>query len=107
MYKKSTSIDAIARKLGVSTSIIIKCLKEYNIQRKSRSEAQKKVNISKDLLNKMYVKDSMSILKIAKKLGVSNAPVRRCLKELGFTIRGKMNISKEFLYQEYVVKKKT
>src|SRR3989338_7431068 len=74
----------IGEKFGVSDSFVRKLLIKYGIEVRDISEAKLPKGFTKpnkQELKRMYVKERMSSIKIAEKLGVGNATVRDWLKE--------------------------
>src|SRR3989338_8813729 len=81
---KGMGTEKIAEKFGVSHNSVCKWLIKYGIEVRDISEAKLPKGFTKpnkQELKRMYVKERMSSIKIAEKLGVGNATVRDWLKE--------------------------
>lgn len=67
-WEEGLSLNQIARKLGVNSTLILHHMKRHNIER--NSPHGKKLNVDKETLENLYWKERLSLNKIAKLFGV-------------------------------------
>jgi len=115
---KKLSISKIAKIYNCSYWFIWKKMKEYGIKARSLSDANKlnmlshKINISKNTLQKLYVKRKIPVTKIAKMYKCHHKTILRKMKEFNIksrsmpeamTIYPKKNFSGELLEKAYLI----
>ena len=91
--------NTIAKALGTHPSKIYDILKEHNIPRRSRSEAQRLRNYPslanderlKPIVVRLYCDEGLTLIKVGKRLGVSGAAVRNWMEQWGIPRRKKPN----------------
>ena len=101
--RQGKTVKEIARDLGVSPSTITKRMREYGIRYFRERIPERKL--------RELVRKKMSVAEISDFLGVSQSTVKRWLKKCGLTLASRrnlhdptpLNISRELLYQWYVV----
>ena len=128
-WEQGKSVIEIGKELGVSEATVRKYMKRYGIPRRSRSEANtlrwkkqrkregKVIDLSKELLEKLYVQQRKSTVEIGKQLGISPSTVRDLLRKYNIPIRdlsdairniydkqGKKKPTREELYLLYWIK---
>lgn len=86
----------IAKMYGVTMASIRNWCDDYGIKRRSNSESQLPNNFKKPTkkqLERMYVKEQLSLKEIGNKFGVSEVPIRKIARGYGIPIRngGKYN----------------
>jgi len=99
-FKEQKSIDELKKNFGIGYEALSKLFKEYNLNKRTKSEAVKlwrlkkillKLNLNKeqlkDKLGTSYLKEKLSIEKTAEKLGISRSTVESLLKEFRIKTR--------------------
>ena len=94
-WREGMSTVDISEKLGVSGNVILNWLENYGIKKRGKLEALLPVGFvmpTKEELERMYLRESMSTVDIGEKFGVSNPTVGNWLKTYGIKIRNKAGI---------------
>lgn len=78
--EKEMSSNKIADKFGCSKSTILKRLKKYNIPRRKKGP-KRRDDITKEILEKLYIKEELSTREIAEKLDTGRSTVYSKLKK--------------------------
>ena len=93
--KQQLSIAQIAEKLDCSSEPIHRALKEYKIPTRTLSEACTKVLITKKQLKNLYFKEKLSMVEIARRLGLKDhTAILYKFKKLGIKSRGHLGLTK-------------
>lgn len=86
------SISKIAKFLNCSKEPIYRSLKEYKIPIRNLSEACIKIPVSKSQLQKLYLKDRLSMNQIGKRLGCTHSALVYKFKKFAIKSRGHLGI---------------
>lgn len=82
--KENKSCKTIADELGISSSYVFEHLKEWGIKlRKANRQRTRVADNYKDEIIEMYINQKLSVLKIAKQLGISQYTIYDGLKDWG------------------------
>ncbi len=92
--KEGKSASTIAKMFGCSQpTIIYRCWK-YGISLRTYTREKKIKGLNKKVLEKLYVKERKSTLKIAKMFGCTHKTVQMRCKEYGIKLRPRMRVIK-------------
>jgi len=106
-WNQKKSAPEIATIYGYGSTAVYRLMNKYNIQRRSLSDSQKKIDIPRDLLEDLYLNKSLSTVKIGEMLGCNPQTVRDYMEKYGIPCRTKsenstkVKISKVDLYELY------
>lgn len=97
-WEERLSIDAIAKKLGISVTPVWRSMERHNVRRRSDAEIKRldrmKFDISKEDLEELYLKQKMPLIIIAYRLSLSDKTVRKLLEDYHIPIRSQSEINK-------------
>ncbi len=106
--KERKSIRQIADALNISSSPIVRWLKEYGISTRTIQQAHwsdKVSPLTKEELKKLYVDEKKSCLEIAKVVGVNHVTIINWLKKYGIERRNKDGIYNNKQYRKQICDK--
>lgn len=100
-HNKKMSLEQIAKELNVSSDIIYRKMKQYQISRRSRQEALskfKKLGINRKILYDLYITKKMTQEEIGKSFNVSDMSISSWLKNFNIKARkaSECNIGHKF-----------
>ena len=100
LYKnKELSTYDISKKFNCCQATIWKKLREFNIQ--SRSSGLRRLNLSKEQLNDLYINKKFSTWRIEKELGIPRSSIHRKLKEFGISVRDRADSHIVYLRKDF------
>lgn len=92
--KKGLSLHRIAKRLGTSTSPVVRSLNKYHIPIRNLSVACTKVPVTKVQLKKWYFKDKLSMFEIAKRLNCTHSAIVLKFQKFGLKSRGCIGLTR-------------
>jgi hypothetical protein len=95
-WDERLSIKAIAKKLGLSITPVYRSMERHNVRRRTDVEIKQLersyLNISKDLLEELYIKKKLPIVFIAGQLNISDKTIRKLLDDYKIPVRSRSEI---------------
>ena len=79
--------DQIAGRLGVNRWLVNNNLKRYGIRRRPSNSKRRITEPGREVLERMYAREVLSVAEIADKLGCTKYTIRRCLKKYKIPMR--------------------
>ncbi|MBA7688318.1 hypothetical protein ES703_96797 [subsurface metagenome] len=97
-WDERLSIKAIAEKLGLSITPVYRSMERHNVRRRTDAEIKKlergKLNISREQLEDLYIKQELPIIFIATQLDINPHTTRKLLDDYTIPIRSRSEIQR-------------